>query len=136
MNYALNEAEMFADITDGTTIIINSMTGIYYGLNGFGTSIFENLLAGSSVEDILSAAKALPEAPQQMEACLDTFLHSLAEFRIILPAPEASRPASLDEKAAAADCFKPECNEYRDVQELLYADPIHEVEEDKGWMPE
>jgi len=38
--------------------------------------------------------------------------------------------------AAAADAFTPECKEYRDVQELLYADPIHEVEEETGWTPE
>ena len=34
MNYQLNEAKMFADVTDGIAIIINSMTGIYYGMNG------------------------------------------------------------------------------------------------------
>ena len=30
-NYQLNESKMFADITDGIAIIINSETGIYYG---------------------------------------------------------------------------------------------------------
>ena len=39
MNYILNESEMFADINEGTAIVINSQTGIYYGMNGFGTSV-------------------------------------------------------------------------------------------------
>ena len=30
----------------------------------------------------------------------------------------------------------PTCNEYNDVQELLFADPIHEVKEEEGWKPE
>ncbi|MBQ1708636.1 MAG: hypothetical protein II026_06190, partial [Bacteroidales bacterium] len=59
MNFILNESEMFADINEGTAIVINSQTGIYYGMNGFGTSVFENLLAGSSVEDVVAAAKSL-----------------------------------------------------------------------------
>ena len=43
MNYVLNEEKMFADVTDGIAIIINSETGIYYGLNGLGTAVYENL---------------------------------------------------------------------------------------------
>ena len=51
MNYVLNEEKMFADVTDGIAIIINSETGIYYGLNGLGTAVYENLMNGSSVAE-------------------------------------------------------------------------------------
>lgn len=137
MNYILNESEMFADINEGTAIVINSQTGIYYGMNGFGTSVFENLLAGSSVEDVVAAAKSLSGAPAGVETALEAFLQTLSGFRIVLLADApSSRPAELDAAAAAADAFTPECKEYRDVQELLYADPIHEVEEETGWTPE
>ena len=56
MNYVLNDDRMFADVTDGIAIIINSETGIYYGLNGLGTSVYENLVNGASVEEILKAS--------------------------------------------------------------------------------
>ena len=59
-NYQLNEAKMFADVTDGIAIIINAVTGIYYGMNGYGTGIFSSLLSGASTTDVLAAAKALP----------------------------------------------------------------------------
>ena len=52
MNYVLNEEKMFADVTDGIAIIINSETGIYYGLNGFGTAVYENLMNGSTKSEI------------------------------------------------------------------------------------
>ena len=54
-NYQLNEAKMFADVTDGIAIIINAVTGIYYGMNGYGTGIFSSLLAGASTADVLAA---------------------------------------------------------------------------------
>ena len=53
-NYKLNEEKMFADVTDGIAIIINSETGIYYGLNALGSAVYENLVNGASVEDILT----------------------------------------------------------------------------------
>ena len=58
-NYKLNEEKMFADVTDGIAIIINSETGIYYGLNALGSAVYENLVNGASVEDILTALKSI-----------------------------------------------------------------------------
>ena len=135
-NFTLNEAKMFADVTDGIAIIINAATGIYYGMNGYGTGIFSNLMEGSSTADVLSAAKALPGAPDDIEAGFEAFLQTLLDFDIILPAPPSTREASLVAQDAAFDKFIPVCKEYKDVQELLYADPIHEVSPEEGWKPE
>ena len=137
MNYQLNEAKMFADVTDGIAIIINSMTGIYYGMNGLGTGIFDSFLKGASVEDVLAAFKALPGAPADCETRLQAFIDTLLGFEVIIPASTASSaPVTLVEKDAVFDEFTPTCHEYNDVQELLFADPIHEVKEDEGWKPE
>lgn len=127
---------MFADVTDGIAIIINATTGIYYGMNGYGTGIFSNLLAGSSTADVLAAAKALPGAPANVEENLEAFLQTLLDFEIVIPAGQSSREASLVAKDATFDQFVPVCKEYKDVQELLFADPIHEVSEEEGWKPE
>ena len=72
-NYRLNESKMFADVTDGIAIIINAATGIYYGMNGYGTGIFDNLLAGSSTDDILAAIQELPGAPANAEESLKPY---------------------------------------------------------------
>lgn len=136
MNYQLNEEKMFADITDGIAVIINAITGIYYGMNGLGTGMFDALLKGASDADILTAFRSLPGAPADCEARLQTFIDTLRGFEIIVPSSvESSIPVSLVEKDAVYDQFIPTCNEYRDVQELLFADPIHEVRADEGWKP-
>lgn len=136
-NYQLDEARMFADITDGTAIIINSTTGIYYGLNEFGTAIYENLLEGSSTGEILSAVKAIPGVPDRFDSLFESFIASLVGFEIVIPVEgKEPRAAVIDPEIARKDDFVPLCNEYKDVQELLFADPIHEVDVDEGWKPE
>ena len=99
-NYQLDEARMFADITDGTAIIINSTTGIYYGLNEFGTAIYENLQEGSSTGEILSAVKAIPGVPDQFESLFETFISSLVGFEIVIPVEGKTINELKDEIAA------------------------------------
>ena len=74
MNYVLNEEKMFADVTDGIAIIINSETGIYYGMNGLGTAIYENLVNGASVEKIAAALKSIDGAPADVESKLNDYI--------------------------------------------------------------
>ena len=137
MKYQLNEPKMFSDITEGTAIVINSVTGIYYGMNPFGTAIYENLLSGVSTEEIGKAVSAIPGAPAETDKIIGSFIDTLTGFEILVPAEgESSGQVTIDPVTAGSDAFIPECKEFKDVQELLFADPIHEVDADEGWRPE
>jgi hypothetical protein len=133
--FVLNEAKMFSDIADGIAIVINSETGVYYGMNNFGTAVFENLLQGASTEDILTAAKKLPGAPDDLEQRLQDFVEQLKGFEILMEG-EGNGSADLDAATLGEDGFALKVQEYNDAQELLLADPIHEVKENKGWAPD
>ena len=135
-NYALNEEKMFADVTDGIAIIINSETGIYYGMNALATSVWENLANGSSIEAIKTALKALDGAPSNIEAEMDAFVKTLLDNEMIIEAPASESVVNIDLSAAKEDNFEISIKEYNDAQELLLADPIHEVKEETGWTPE
>jgi hypothetical protein len=135
-SYVLNEEKMFSDIADGIAIVINSETGIYYGMNNFGTTVFENLLNGVSTENILEAVKKINGAPEDMETRLGNFTAVLLENGVLLKGGVTNAAAALNTEAAAADKFSLEVREYNDAQELLLADPIHEVKEDTGWQPD
>ena len=126
---------MFADVTDGIAIIINSEIGVYYGLNGFGTAVYENISNGASIEDILSALKAIG-APDDIEARLNAFVQFMIDKEILVEAAAVSADVKIDETVAKEDDFELKCEEYNDAQELLLADPIHEVKEESGWTPE
>lgn len=137
MSYMLNDEKMFADVTDGIAIIINSETGIYYGLNAFGTQVYENLVAGASVANILESSKKIPNIPADFESNLKKFVDSMLSYGILVEtSADSSAEVKLDEAIAKEDKYELDLKEYDDAQELLLADPIHEVKEDTGWTPE
>ena len=131
-SYQLNENKMFADITDGIAIIINSETGIYYGMNAFATQIYENLAKGISTEKIWNKIKSFGVSEIDFKA----FINAIIEKEILISAQESDLEIELDENIAREDKFILEIKEYNDAQELLLADPIHEVKEEEGWSPE
>lgn len=131
-SYRLNEDKMFADITDGIAIIINSETGIYYGMNSFGTQVYENLANGISTDKILEIIKSLGADEENFKA----FIEALIEKEILLSGSESRAAVTIDESIAKEDNLILELKEYNDAQELLLADPIHEVKEEEGWSPE
>lgn len=135
-NYKLNEPKMFADIADNLAIVINSETGIYYGMNSFGSVIFDALIKGVSVENIKKSLKAMPEAPADIETKFDTFLTALIEDEVVVEAPENNMLVPIDLQIAKTDAFVMDFQSYADAQEMLLADPIHEVKEETGWTPE
>ena len=135
--YKLNEEKMFADINDGTAIIINSQTGIYYGMNGFGTTVFENLVNGVSAEKILNELKAIPNISADIENKFNNFVELMVQKELLLPSDEdANSLVKIDVNLVLQDEFNLNMSEYNDAQELLLADPIHEVKEETGWLPE
>lgn len=135
-NYVLNEEKMFADVTDGIAIIINSETGIYYGLNGLGTVVYENMMDGASVADVLSCLQSLEGAPADIETRLNNFISEMVKFELITESGDSTKSVSIDSSIAKDEEFEMSVKEYDDAQELLLADPIHEVKEETGWTPE
>lgn len=137
MNYVLNEAKMFTDITDGIAIIINSETGIYYGLNAFATNVYENIVRGVSIEDIKEELKNINSDNNAILDNFEAFIKAMAEKEIlILSSEDKNETAQIDKNSAKEDNFILELKEYNDAQELLLADPIHEVKDETGWTPE
>ena len=133
--YKLNEDKIFADIADGIAILINIDTGIYYGMNKLGTLVYENFLQGVTAESILEKLKSWNA---ESEKGFNEYMNFINEHSIMLKESGDSddREVFLYEEIAKEDGYIPTIAEYKDAQELLLADPIHEVKEDKGWTPE
>lgn len=133
-NYKFNEDKMFADISDGVAIIINSETGVYYGMNKLGTAVFEELCKGVSSEKIYDKIGAWKADAQED---FNKFMQFITEQEIVIQTSgQDDLECSINEAVAKEDDYILKADEYLDAQELLLADPIHEVKEEDGWTPE
>ncbi|MDR2841465.1 MAG: PqqD family protein [Paludibacter sp.] len=133
--YQLNKKKMFCDITDDCAIIINSDTGIYYGINSFGASVFQWIIEGSALSDILVELSKIPNVPTDMEQRLTTFIQDLQEKELIVEGQTIENKITINLDAAIKDKFIFKVLIFTDAQELLLSDPIHDAQEDIGWQP-
>jgi hypothetical protein len=133
--YKLNESKMFADVTSNVAIIINSETGIYYGMNNCGSIVFQALLDGCSTSSILNGLKKVENCPSDIEQKLKDFTDDLLNKEILIAGEQTSKEPKFDEAVIKQDNFEMKVSEYADAQDLLLADPIHDIDEEEGWQP-
>lgn len=110
--YTVNTNKAISETLDNETIIINMETGNYYSMNPVATIVWNTLLAGKSIT--------------VNNASLDQFLQTLEQEGLIqaVDEPIQETPIVID--------GEPAFEKYEDMQEMLLADPIHDVE-DMGW---
>lgn len=130
--YRLNEEKMFYDMAEGQAIVINFTTGMYYGTSSLGSAVLDALLAGAGEEEVLTALQALPGCPQDMDAQLKAFLLRLQEMEILLPAEGTGSGCAIAPEALQ-DGFLLTVEEFTEVQDLILADPVHDVDVEQGW---
>ena len=130
--FKLNEEKMFYDMAEGQAIVINFTTGMYYGTSSLGSAVLDALLAGAATADVLKALQALEGCPADMEQKLDAFVKALLEKEIIT-AGETTGAACAIDASALADGFVLTVDEFTEVQDLILADPVHDVDVEQGW---
>ncbi len=109
--YAINQSKAISEVLEGETIIIHLETGCYYSLNHDGSIIWEA---------VLSKKNLITNSPETI-----SFIESLIIENLI----QETAPSS--ESLALAN-LNPKIDKYTDMQEMLLADPIHDVD-DAGW---
>ena len=131
--YKLNEEKMFYDMAEGQAIVINFTTGMYYGTSSLGSAVLDGLLAGASVDAILTAVKALPGCPEDMDARMQAFVDALLAKEVIVSGGEEQVGEVKIDASALTDGFLLSVDEFTEVQDLILADPVHDVDVEQGW---
>ena len=131
--YKLNDEKMFYDMAEGQAIVINFTSGMYYGTSSLGSAVLDALLSGASVNAALNAVKALPGCPEDIDAQMDAFIKALFDKEVIVEIDgEANDTVNID-ASALNDGFVLTVDEFTEVQDLIMADPVHDVDVEQGW---
>lgn len=127
--YAINAPDVVSEDFDGQVVILNLANGHYFGLAGIASAIWSLLLAGYSSRSILASIQAKrPDLAEQSKE----FLARLVELNLVRAQPaEGGDPAGSVEEAWSG--AGPQIQVYDELAELIFADPIHEVDEQAGW---
>lgn len=123
--YELASADVVFEEFDGDLVVLNLASGQYFGLNESGT-IFWQAIAQSCA---MSAIAKHLKRPQD----LDAFAAQMQEMNLISPRDQSAvvPPALADELRKCTDAPTIAC--FDDLADLIFADPIHDVDPQAGW---
>lgn len=124
--YRISSMKIAHQNIDGEIIVIHYETGNYYSLSGSGARLWEMLERPQSVEAL---AARFENGRDRAERAVTTFVEKLLGEGLIERTHEAAMPVANGELIPFAP---PVLERYSDLQQLLLADPIHDVEE-QGW---
>ncbi len=140
--YAVNSPQVVSEAIDGEVVIVNLELGNYYSLLGAGACIWAGIERRQPTADILAdLEQRFDGATEELEAALRSFLCELNDEKLIVTVPISD---SVDESGSNGTpdapgtsekqpFVAPKLDKYTDMQDLLLLDPIHEVDDEKGW---
>ena len=131
--YELNAQKVVSETVDGESIIINLEKGNYYSLNQIGSEIWNFAITKNSNDSICEYISKRYEI--DLETCrqsVDAFLNSLVDEGLLVESSEKSSVTIPEWTGAKETYITPAFERYDDMQEMLLADPIHDVNE-SGW---
>jgi len=133
--FSIRSQQVINETLDNETIIINLETGVYYSLNPLGTLVWKAINSKLSFELICKQLKEKYPEEVNFEGVVEKYITFL-ELEQLIEKTDSSEP-NLQEyelilKSELSPYAPPAIEKYEDMQEMLLADPIHEVEED-GW---
>lgn len=127
--YTISAPDVVSEDFSGQIVILNLSDGRYFSLGGIASSVWSNLLAGHTPQAIFESIR------QQRPDLLDEasrFVDRLLELNLIRrhEGGEAGVLAAISETWAGEP---PRIEVFDDLAELIFADPIHDVDEEAGW---
>ena len=127
--YAINGPDVVAEDFDGQIVILNLANGHYFALSGIASPIWSRLVAGHTPQSILGSIEI---ARPDLSVGALAFLSRLVELNLVRPhTGEAGGPLEPIKDAWPGEI--PEIEVFNDLAELIFADPIHDVDERVGW---
>ncbi len=122
--YCVASADITHQLLEGEIVAIDFSAGNYYNLRGAAAVVFEALIQGRPSESVL---EGFSDLPADASAQLAQLLARLVEARLIKVA-ENQTPSTVA-TTPVVPWTAPSFDVYTDMQQLLLADPIHDVGE-------
>jgi hypothetical protein len=126
-----NRPDVIDQTFNGEAVLVNFRTGRYYSLDAQATSVWELIVAEQSPA---AAAQALADrfgaTRDEVEASLPPLLRRLLDEELVV----GELDAPVNAETVPGGVFAPSLQVFKDMEDLLLLDPIHEIDVDgSGW---
>jgi len=133
--FQVNGPQIIHENIDGELVLINLRKGSYYSTDPIGAQVWDLLVAGCRVKEMQERIQARYDGdPAEVAMAIAAFLDDLEREDLIIktesPLGNGSPPPETPSERTRFQA--PVLNKYRDMEDMLMLDPIHEVEE-SGW---
>ena len=130
--YVANREAVAAEQFDDEAVLINFQTGTYYSLRGTGPDVWQLIQEPNTIERI---AERLGARDKQAYQSIEAMLAQLVADSCVLVCDidEAHLNGKTDLAAAPAPFSVPIAQAFRDLQDLIVVDPVHEADPMDGW---
>lgn len=121
------EDDVVAKIMDGEAVIINLATGVYYSMDGIGTTVWSRIEDGLSLRAIVAEVASRYDVTTERagEDVLRLANELIAEDLVAIGDPDesAGEVAAPPPGSARLPYVPPRLTPYRDMEDLLALDP-------------
>jgi hypothetical protein len=125
--YQVNGPRVVHETIDGETVIIDTLTGVYFTASGSAATLWQALAEGADPvilenEFVRVGGDAVGFA---------AFLNDLVSSQLVVP--RTGGAAESNALPRQIDATAPALTRHDELQDLIELDPIHEVDTAQGW---
>lgn len=116
---------------EGETIVIDMRQQAYFRLEGAAAAAWQVLSAGVSAERLLAhLQQAYPDQAGDLAQALPGFISDLRARNLLIAATE---DAPALPQLGGGDYTGLVLHSFADLEEILWVDPVHDVDDATGW---
>ncbi len=136
MHYRINAPHVIAETMAGEATIVQLTTGCYFSLAGTGAEIWDGLVAGHTLEEVVERLAAEYDAPrEEIAAAAGRLLGELTAEDLLVAGENGAHPSGPVQPPTAGErrpFVEPSLAKFTDMQDIVLLDPVHEVDA-RGW---
>lgn len=127
---------VIAEVLDDEVVMIDLLHGIYYNVKGSGAVAWRCVVAGANTDQICQVLAGGAEVDPEMATAVGAFVAQLVSEGLVTEVTDSTTEVegvSLPVVDPATTFDPPVLERFDDMANVLLADPIHDVDPDKGW---
>lgn len=130
----VNSSHVSFEIFDKEAVVVNFITGKYFGITGSGPDIWRVFENPCTIEQLTGLLKSVYTniTDRQIKNVI-AFIDSLVKERLLVTVDKCENISIKLSVDITGEFLEPAIDIYDDLQELIVLDPVHDADPERGW---